>query len=350
MHNWESILISPGRSILEALEIIDKGALQIALVTDENHNLLGTVTDGDVRRGLLRGITLDKPVKTVMNAKPTVVVTGSSKQKILSIMQSKKLRHIPVVDSNGRLIGMEFIDQLMTTEQKDNWVLLMAGGLGNRLRPLTDNCPKPLLNVGGKPVLETILDSFIEQGFSRFYISVNYKAEMIKKYFGDGSYWGVQIKYLHEKKKLGTAGALGLLPTPIEKPMIVMNGDILTKVDFRHLLNFHQEQQVQATMCVREYHMQIPYGVVKINKYKLRAIEEKPLKKFFVNAGLYVLDPGILNNYVPANTYLDMPTLFDNLIKQKKETAIFPIREYWMDIGKHDDYERANGEFAEVFG
>jgi dTDP-glucose pyrophosphorylase len=350
MKKWQSILMCPAKSILEAIEIIDKGGLQIALVIDQNQHLLGTVTDGDIRRGLLRGITLDKPVKLIMNANPTVVVKGCGKQKIIGIMNSMNLRHIPVLDSSGKLIGLEFIDQLLNTEQKDNWVLLMAGGLGNRLKPLTDNCPKPLLNVGGKPVLETILDSFIEQGFSHFYISVNYKAGMIKNYFGDGSYWGVQIEYLHEKKKLGTAGALGLLPDPVDKPIIVMNGDILTKVDFRHLLNFHTEHQAQATMCVREYHMQIPYGVVQINKYKLRAIEEKPVKKFFVNAGLYVLDPCVLNNNIPANTYLDMPTLFDNLIKQKKETAIFPIREYWMDIGKHDDYERANGEFPEVFG
>lgn len=350
MISWESILICPEKSILEAIEIIDQGALQIALVIDENHHLMGTVTDGDVRRGLLRGIAMDNPVKLIMNANPTVVGTGYSKQKILSIMNNKKLRHIPVIDRSGRLIGLEFIDQLMKTEQKDNWVLLMAGGLGNRLRPLTDNCPKPLLNVGGKPVLETILESFIEQGFSRFYISVNYRADMIENYFGDGSFWGVHIEYLHEKKKLGTAGALGLLPNRTDKPIIVMNGDILTKVDFRNLLNFHEEHQAHATMCVREYHLQIPFGVVQINKYKLRAIEEKPLKKFFVNAGLYVIDPGILDTFVPADTYLDMPTLFDNLIKMKKDTTIFPIREYWMDIGQVDDYERANGEFAEIFG
>lgn len=349
MKDYRDIVLTPSASIIRAIEIIDKGAVQIALVVDESNRLLGTITDGDIRRGILKGLTLDDPVKLIMNPNPVVVGEKYNREQVINTMRSRKLHQIPVVDKYGKLLGIEILDELITIQRKDNWVVLMAGGLGTRLRPLTDNCPKPLLNVGDKPVLETILENFIEQGFFQFFISVNYKAEMIKNYFQDGSRWGVSIEYLHEDRPLGTVGALGLLPRLPQSPVIVMNGDILTKVDFNSLLNFHEEHQVYATMCVREYRLQIPYGVVKVDNYRLSSIEEKPVKRFFINAGLYVLNPTVLK-YIQPNRYLDMPQLFKKLLRQQKETAIFPIREYWMDIGRIDDYEKANGEYPEVFG
>lgn len=348
MHIWKSVLILSQKSILEAIQIIDNGALQIALVIDKQGRLLGTVTDGDIRRGILKGIDLNKPVDLIMNSQPTVAVEGISRQKVYALMRRKKLRHIPIVDKEGILTDLHFLDELMSSEQNDNWVVLMAGGLGSRLRPLTEDCPKPLLKVGGKPVLETIMNSFIDQGFNKFFISVNYRAEMIEDYFGDGSGWGVNIEYLHEKERLGTAGALGLLPERPEKPVLVMNGDILTRVDFRYLLNFHEENSAAATMCVREHQLQVPYGVVRIDDYRLHAIEEKPVQRFLVNAGLYVLNPETLED-IPQNTYLDMPAFFEHIINSNKETAAFPIREYWIDIGHSGDYEKANGEYAEAF-
>ncbi|MFZ5644550.1 MAG: nucleotidyltransferase family protein [Bacillota bacterium] len=348
MKDWRQVVISPATPILKAIEIIDAGALQIAFVVDEKRRLLGTVTDGDVRRAILKRIPLDNPVANIMNSNPTVVHKNKKRNEILKIMKMKGLRHIPVVDGNRCLVNVEVMEDLLRSGKIDNFVVLMAGGLGTRLRPLTRDCPKPLLKVGSKPILETILNNFIEYGFNNFFISVNYKAEMIEKYFGDGSSWGVRINYLYEDKRLGTAGALGLLPEKPELPIVVMNGDLLTRVNFQQLLAFHNENNVAATMCVREFEVQVPYGVVNIDQHRLKKIDEKPLHRFFVNAGIYVLDPVVLD-LIPKETFFDMPELFDNLIKQKQETAVFPVREYWLDIGQLGDYERANGEYKNIF-
>ena len=349
MMDWRNLLVSPNTPILHTLEIIDKNARQIALVADENDRLLGTVTDGDIRRGLLKGKALQDPISMIMNSFPTVASPYETRENILGLMKIKKIHQIPIVDEEARIIHVEVLNDLLRPKRKDNWVVLMAGGLGTRLHPLTHDCPKPLLKVGNKPLLETILQSFIDQGFHRFYISVKYKAEMIREYFGDGSKWGISIRYLQEQDSLGTAGALSLLPEIPAEPFFVMNGDLLTKVNFEQLLDFHKAYQAQATMCVREYDHQVPYGVVRLDKHRLTSIEEKPTQRFFVNAGIYVLSSGVLDT-IPHNQYFDMPSLFDNLMKARLETIAFPIREYWLDIGRMADYERANIEFAEVFG
>lgn len=349
MRNWSDLIISKDTPIIQALEIIDAGARQIALVLNEDQRLLGTVTDGDIRRGLLKGRSLSDPVSLIMNAYPIVASTYDSHEHILALMKLKQLRQIPIVDENGRIIQMETLGELIQPKIKDNWVVLMAGGLGSRLQPLTDECPKPLLKVGSKPLLETILNNFISQGFRNFFFSVNYKAEMIKEYFGDGDKWGVQIIYLQESKRLGTAGALTLLPEPPSKPIIVMNGDLLTKVNFSQLLDFHDMHHSQATMCVREYDLQIPYGVVKVDRHRLVSIEEKPIVNYFVNAGIYILNPSTIS-YIPQESFYDMPKLFEKLVEKSEEVSVFPIREYWLDIGRMSDFDKANIEFPEVFG
>jgi NDP-sugar pyrophosphorylase family protein len=224
----------------------------------------------------------------------------------------------------------------------------MAGGLGTRLGALTKDCPKPLLRVGNKPLMETIIDSCKEYGFTKFYITVNYKAEMLQAYFGDGSRWGVQIQYIKETSRMGTAGALSLLPERIDQPILVMNADVLTKVNLQQLIEFHLDHEAAATVCVREYDFQVPYGVVKINKHRLFEIEEKPIHRFFVSAGVYVLNPETIH-LIPKNEFYDMPVLLKKLIEMQKETVVFPIREYWLDIGRMDDYERANGEYSDIF-
>jgi dTDP-glucose pyrophosphorylase len=348
MKNWRQILIPPSASILRAIETIDKGALQIALITDEDGRLLGTVTDGDVRRGILRGVGLDNPVSEIMNTNPITASSQDTQETILATMKMRRLQQIPIIDREGYVIGMQVLADILRAGQRDNWVVLMAGGLGTRLAPLTADCPKPLLKVGSKPLLETIMQNFIEYGFHKFYLSVNYKAEMIRDYFGDGSRFGVEIRYVHEEKRMGTAGALSLLPEKPAETFFVMNGDLLTKVNFQQLLDFHLEHGAKGTMCVREYDFQIPYGVVKTDKHRLLGIVEKPVEHFFVNAGIYVLEPECID-LVPKNEFFDMPSLFDKLIAEGSETSVFPIREYWMDIGQMADYERANGEFAEVF-
>ncbi len=348
MKHWQKALIAPSTSIKELIKIIDVHSLQIGVVVDRKKRLLGTVTDGDVRRGILKGVGLEKPVEFIMFKRCVSAAVEEGRDNILALMKRKQIHQVPLLDKKGRVVGIEYLDELLQTGARDNWVVLMAGGLGTRLKPLTDDCPKPLLNVGTKPILETILENFIEHGFHNFFIAVNYKNEMVKKHFGDGSRWGVKLRYLEEAKKLGTAGALDLLPGRPDKPVFVMNGDLLTKVNFSQLLHFHHENRSDATMCVREYDFQVPFGVVKMEGHHIRGIDEKPVHRFFVNAGIYVLDPKVFN-HIPANTPLDMPHLFESIIRKKCRAAAFPIREYWVDIGRVDDLERANGDFSKVF-
>ncbi|MBD3920700.1 nucleotidyltransferase family protein [Paenibacillus sp. PR3] len=347
MNNIDQLIVLPQTTIIEAMHQIDSGSVQIVLVVDEARRLLGTITDGDIRRGILRGVPLDSAVDTIMNASPKYAHVKDSREAIFGKMKRYNLRQVPVLDEEERVVRLDLMDEMLKlkNDRVDNWVVLMAGGLGTRLSPLTNNCPKPLLKIGEKPILEVILDNFIMNGFHRFMISVNYKAEMIIDYFGDGSKWGVEIQYIHETKRLGTAGALSLLPFRPTEPLLVMNGDLLTKVNFRQMLDFHNETVVQATMCVREYEYQVPYGVVKADNYRLISIEEKPHQRYFISGGIYVIQPEAMD-LIPLDTFYDMPNLFSDLIAEGKETAVFPIREYWIDIGRIDDFERANAEHA----
>lgn len=348
MKSWKDILISPDMTIFKAIELIDASAMQIVLVVNESGKLQGTVTDGDVRRAILRGIPLDRPVSEIMFQKPTVAGIHESRASIIATMKAKRLRQIPLVDQNGCVVGLDVWSELLDTSERNNIVVLMAGGLGSRLGELTKNCPKPLLHVGNKPVLETILENCMEYGFSRFYISVNYKANMVKDYFGDGSNWGIDIKYLEENERLGTGGALSLLPEVPTLPLLIMNADVLTKINFKHLMEFHEESGSVATMCVRTYEFQVPFGVVELDSHRLKKITEKPIHHFFVNAGIYVLNPEAVT-FVPNNNHFDMPALFDKLLQNQIETAAFPVREYWLDIGRKDDLERAKNDYEGVF-
>ncbi|WP_025028338.1 nucleotidyltransferase family protein [Caldalkalibacillus mannanilyticus] len=349
MHNWKKAIVKMSDTIHDTIQKIDDSSLQIALVIDEQERLVGTVTDGDVRRGILKGIPLHHSVVDIMNPEPFKLEEGLDNLKVLVNMKRMHLRHIPIVNKENQIVDLKYYEDLLEFQTKDNWVVLMAGGLGSRLRPLTEDTPKPLLKIGDKPILETILESFIEHGFYNFYISVNYKAEMIEDYFKDGSQWGVNIRYLRENQRLGTAGPLSLLPETPNKPILVMNGDLLTKVNFAQMLQFHTENQSKATMCVREYNVQIPYGVVHVDQHRLRGIEEKPIQSYFVSAGIYLLDPSVIQR-IPVGEFFDMPTLYEELIKEGEETSVFPIREYWLDIGRVDDFHKANGDYSEIFG
>jgi NDP-sugar pyrophosphorylase family protein len=263
-------------------------------------------------------------------------------------MRSKQISQLPIVDEENRIVSLETISDLLMKNKKDNFVVLMAGGMGKRLSPMTDSLPKPLLKVGNKPILEIILDNFISHGFQNFYVSVNYKAELIKNHFQDGSKYGVNIQYIEEDQVLGTAGALKLLKEHTDLPIIVMNGDLLTNVSFTNLLEFHKDQNAIATMCVREFDLQVPYGVVCLENDQIKTIDEKPSHKFFINAGIYVLNPEI-RSMIPNSQQFDMPQLFNSLRTENYKTIAFPIREYWLDIGKKDDFDKANVDFSEVF-
>ncbi|WP_274364205.1 nucleotidyltransferase family protein [Paenibacillus thermotolerans] len=350
MRDFEKVIISPDTTIMSTIEVIDRGVLQIAIVVDEDKRLIGTVTDGDIRRAIIKKIPLDEEIKYIMNKNPYFAELSSSKKDILSLMKRKSLRQMPIVDDQHRVVNLLVLDDLLEEKKvkRDNWVVLMVGGLGSRLYPLTEHNPKPLLKIGSKPILERIIHNFAEYGFVNFYLAVNYKKEQIIDYFGDGSRFGVNIQYIEENEKLGTAGPLSLLPEMPNSPVIVMNGDLLTKVNFDGLLRFHIEHNSQATMCVREYQYEIPYGVVNTKDHRLISIEEKPSYSYFVNAGIYVLNPNIIPD-VPYNSYYDMPTLFEKLVKEENKVCAFPVREYWLDIGRMSDFERANVEYAEVF-
>jgi len=346
-HDWRNVLISPGASIEEAIEKIDKEALRLALVVNEQGQLLGTVTDGDVRRALINHLPLSSSVQEIMNDQPKVADVDTSKETLLSIMEYSDLLSIPLV-SNGLLVGLETLQHILKASKYDNPVLLMAGGFGTRLRPLTDDCPKPLLKIGGKPILETILESFVASGFHRFYMSTHYKPDMIREYFGDGSKWGVEINYVHENDPLGTGGGLGLLPRDLpELPVIMMNGDVLTRVDFEHLLNYHNDLDAAATMCVREYEHQIPYGVIQADGHIITDMVEKPTQKFFVNAGIYVISPRVVKS-VERNQVVDMPTLLENKMAEDQLVAMFPLHEYWLDIGRMEDFNRAQSDIQNL--
>lgn len=344
MRNWKAITIRPETRLESAIATLDYGGLRIVLVTDENDRLLGTITDGDIRRALLRHQQMDTPVSKVMCATPCVAESHWARKKILSIMEKNELLQIPVVDSQHRVIGLETLHNMLENKRHDNPVFLMAGGFGRRLHPLTENCPKPMLRVGGKPILELILESFIDLGFHRFFISTHYLPEIIKTYFGDGRKWGVSIRYVHEESPLGTAGALGLLPhNEIDLPIILMNGDLLTRMDYQSLLDFHQQHTATATMCVRQYESQVPYGVIQSQGHRILEIVEKPIQRFFINAGIYVLSSELVKS-VGYRQNLDMPALLEREIAAGRDVCMFPVHEYWLDIGRMDDFNRAQEE------
>ncbi len=348
MKTIENIKLTVASTIRQALKIIDSGAMKIALVLNDENKLIGTVTDGDIRRGILNGLALDESVESIIHRSPVVCSVNDTKEDILKIAIDKKVYQIPIVDLDGGLVGIDEVDELLKPAEHPNKVIVMAGGLGSRLRPLTDDRPKPLLEVGNKPILETVIVNFAKYGFSHITLSVNYKSHMIEEYFGDGSKLGVTIDYIHEDQRMGTAGALGFIREELTEPFFVMNGDLLTNVNFEHMLEYHLTSQAAATMGVREYDFQVPYGVVNVNDQQIISIEEKPVHKFFVSGGIYILDTEVLD-YIPDNTFFDMPSLFDKLIANKHKTISFPIREYWLDIGRMSDFERANNEYSGIF-
>ena len=348
MFDWEKILIKPNDSLQHAIKVLQEGGCRITLVVDGHKKLLGTVTDGDIRRALMSGMTMISRISDVMNKFPVTAKKIDSREHILSLMDDMSILHIPIIDAAGVVCGLETLQQLLEKPSYDNPVFLMAGGFGTRLHPLTENTPKPLLKVGNRPILETIIDQFIDYGFHNFYISTHFKPELIRDHFKNRYQQGVTIHFIHEDIPLGTAGSLGLLSDNLpDLPIIIMNGDLLTGVNFEHLLDFHNNNNSEATMCVREYDFQVPYGVVDIDGCNIREIKEKPVLKFFVNAGIYVLNKNLINK-VDGESYLDMTDFLEKELDSGGVNA-FPIHEYWLDIGRMEEYEKANQDIVTIF-
>ena len=348
MKTWEQALVGPSTTLREALQTIDHAGSQMVLVVDADRVLLGTLSDGDARRALLRGLGLADPVSVAMHREPICAAEGESRHAMLATMRRLGLHQLPLLNPSRQVVGLEIVDDYFAATPRAQCVVIMAGGRGARLEELTRETPKPMLRVGTRPLLETIVREYIGQGFRNFYLAVNYKAEQIEAHFGDGSAWGASIRYLRERERLGTAGALSLLPEAPTEPVIVTNADLLTKEDYGDMVDRHIASGAHATMAVRDYEMQVPFGVVRHRDGMIESIEEKPIQRFVVSAGMYVLSPQAIE-HVPRDTFFDMPSLFEALVKGGKRTRCHPIDGYWLDIGRVTDYEKAKSDFAHVF-
>lgn len=347
MKNIKNLEIFKDSTVKQALKVISKGGIKIAIVIDKKGKFLGTLTDGDIRRGFLKGLGVNSSINSIYFKKPIIAKMTDTKEKLLKLAISKQIYQIPVVNNNGKVVSMHVLEELIKIKKKTNKIIVMAGGKGMRLRPLTENIPKPMLKVGNKPILQTIVEKFKECGYENFIMCVNYRSKIIKNYFGDGKKFGVEIEYINEKKMMGTAGALSLFKRRPKESFFVVNGDLLTNLDFEKMLDFHIEHDAKATMCVSEYNIESPYGEVKLNNENIISIEEKPTHKIFVNAGIYILDPKCIE-LIPKKFY-DMPTLFKKLIAKKNKVISFPLGEYWIDIGRFNDFKKANFEYDNIF-
>lgn len=349
--DYRRLLLPPTATVKDAIAVMSGPvAAGIAMIVDHKERLEGIVVDSDIRKGILKGVGLDAPIKAIMNPRPVTLPHDSDREAIIRFFQQAPRSSIPLVDRSGRVRGLaQMAFYFAQAGERSNLVVLMVGGAGKRLHPLTVDNPKPLLPIGNKPILETIVEQFVEAGFKKFIFSIHHHADKIRKYFQDGRRFGSEISYVQETESLGTAGPLSLIDRLPKEPVIVMNGDLLTKVDFASLLDFHREEGVSATMCVREYDFQVPYGVVDMAEHRLIKIVEKPTHRFFVNAGIYVLEPAVLR-LIPKGKRCDMPDLLEKVRRSRRRSvACFPIREYWLDIGQLHDYERAQADYARIF-
>lgn len=341
-NSWEMTHLSPKGLIKDAVEILSKTSMRIVLITDSSLRLFGTVTDGDIRRGLIRGLTIESPISEVINRKPTVVPENLSREAILKIMSANKIFQIPIVDEDLKLCGLHLWEELNNPIVRENIVVIMAGGKGTRLLPKTEKTPKPMLLIGGKPILEHIIDHAKSEGFTRFILAIHHLGDVIEEYFGNGDSLGVEISYVKEDFPLGTAGALGLIEPSPSLPVIVTNGDVLTGIRYGDLLDFHIQNDAKATMAVQIHEMPIPYGVVQTSGVFVTGYEEKPTQKFLINAGVYVLDPICFAEF-PRNEAINMPSFLESLSAKGLSTMAFMIHERWVDIGGHEEFAKATG-------
>ncbi len=338
--SWRKALLPPTATLQDAIHNLDESALQIILVVSADEVLLGTLTDGDIRRGLLRGLDMSCAIDSLMTREPLMVPEGIPAKAVMQLMQTNRIHQLPVVDERRRVVGLRVWHELQAPSQRPNLMVIMAGGRGTRLRPHTEDCPKPLLPVSGKPMLEHIVERAKADGFRRFVMAINYLGDMIEQYFADGGRWQVQISYLREQSPLGTAGAITLLEPRPQLPFVVSNGDVLTDIHYGELLEFHCRHEAVATMAVRQHEWQHPFGVVRTSGIEIVGFDEKPVARTHINAGIYVLEPGCLDA-LEVGEHCDMPTLFARLQERGSRTIAYPMHEPWLDVGRHDDLERA---------
>lgn len=336
---WKMSLLTDKATIQQAISNLEHTALRIIMVVDDDSKLLGTISDGDIRRGLLKGVGLEAQVDSVVHRAPLVVPPQLELDTVRQLMLANKVQQIPIVDESRKVMGLHVWDELQVSPERENLMVIMAGGKGTRLHPHTNNCPKPLLKVAGKPMLEHIIERGKFAGFNRFVIAINYLGEMIEDYFGNGNHWNVDIRYLREKSPLGTAGALTLLQPKPTSSFIVTNGDVLTDINYGELLDFHLRHEAEATMAVRLHEWQHPFGVVQTNGIEILGIEEKPVARSYINAGIYALNPQALSFLQQGSC--DMPVLFERLHSSGSRTVAYPMHEPWLDVGQPKDLKEA---------
>jgi dTDP-glucose pyrophosphorylase len=342
---WRRAILPFDSSIQQAIRNLDEVAVKIVLIVDEANKLQGTISDGDIRRGLLKGLDLNSPISSLIHRNALVVPPDMSRETVMQLMVANKIQQIPMVDEDRHVIGLHLWDEVAAPPQRSNIMVIMAGGMGARLRPYTENCPKPLLLVAGKPMLEHIIEHAKLEGFSRFVLAIHYLGNMIEEFFGNGDRLGVRISYLQEESPLGTAGALGLMEPQPEESFVVTNGDVITDIRYGELLDFHIRHRAAATMAVRVHEWQHPYGVVQTQGVDIVGFEEKPVARSHINAGVYALEPDVLE-YIGKNSRCDMPTLFERIQAESGRTVAYPMHEPWLDVGRPDDLRSAQGQIG----
>ena len=338
--NWRATLLPPTATVQEAIHSLEASSMQIVLAVSETNKLRGTLTDGDIRRAFLKGFGLESKLEAIIQRDPLAVPPAVPRAVVLELMSLNKVHQLPIVDHNGKVLGLHVWDDIVASTTIENTLMIMAGGKGVRLRPYTEDCPKPMLDVGGKPILQHIIDKGAAEGFKNFIISINYLGHMIEEYFGDGSGYDVNLEYLRENQALGSAGCLSLLQSTPELPFIVTNGDVLTDIHYSDLLDFHARNQADATMAVRQYEMQNQFGVVKTQGVEIEGFEEKPVYRSHVNAGVYALEPATLDQ-LSYQQHCDMPTLFERVKNKGGRTIVYPMHEPWLDVGRPEDLKVA---------
>jgi dTDP-glucose pyrophosphorylase len=344
-NSWRKAILSSSATVQDVISNMNMSSLRIVLVLNGQGLLEGTVSDGDIRRGLLKGLTLKSSIESVIHRAALVVPPTMGRDMVLQLMLANKIHQIPVVDDQQRVLGLHLWDEITTTPRRSNRMVIMAGGKGTRLRPFTQNCPKPLVTVAGKPMLEHIIDRAKLEGFNDFTLAIHYLGHMIEEHFGDGSRFGVNIEYLREKEPLGTAGALSLLNPRPDKSFVVTNGDVVTDIRYGELIDFHVRHSAAATMAVRTHEWQHPYGVVQTRGMEIVGFEEKPVARSHINAGVYVLSPEALDE-LECGVPCDMPTLFERLQTISRRILAYPMHEPWLDVGRPEDLENAHQTFG----
>ena len=333
---WQRAMLPTDATIGQAIANLDQVAVKIALVVNSSDTLEGTISDGDIRRGLLKGLNLSSPITQIIHRNALVVPPEMGREMVMQLMVVNKIQQIPVVDERHQVVGLHLWDEIAKSPLRPNIMVIMAGGMGVRLRPHTENCPKPLLTVAGKPMLEHIIERAKLEGFSHFVLAIHYLGHMIEEYFGNGERLGVRIDYLREQSPLGTAGALGLLNPRPKAAFVVTNGDVITDIRYGELLDFHNRHDADGTMAVRLHEWQHPFGVVHTKGMEIVGFEEKPVVRNHINAGVYVLKPNALS-VLSSGEHCDMPTLFERLKLRAKRTIAYPMHEPWLDVGRPDD-------------